>query len=107
MGVRRISVGSSLARSAWTGFLRAAKAIAAEGSFEGFDGIVPYAELNEFFRDDCKKRASDGPRPAGRSFRWHGVLLDISVDARIAVRTGGAWSDVMEGLGVFHAVLLA
>jgi 2-methylisocitrate lyase-like PEP mutase family enzyme len=56
MGVRRISVGSSLARAAWTGFLRAAKAIAAEGSFEGFDGIVPYAELNEFFRDDYKKR---------------------------------------------------
>ena len=58
MGVRRISVGSSLARAAWTGFIRAAKAIAAEGSFEGFDGIVPFAELNDFFRDDFKKRCS-------------------------------------------------
>jgi 2-methylisocitrate lyase-like PEP mutase family enzyme len=54
MGVRRISVGSSLARAAWTGIIRAAKMIAAEGSFEGFDGIVPFAELNDFFRDDRK-----------------------------------------------------
>ena len=51
LGARRISVGSSLARAAWTGFIRAAKAIAAEGSFEGFDGLVPYAELNELFRN--------------------------------------------------------
>ena len=58
MGVRRISVGSSLARAAWTGFIRAAKTIAVEGSFEGFDGIVPFAELNDFFRDDFKKRCS-------------------------------------------------
>lgn len=50
LGVRRISVGSSLARAAWTGFLRAARAIAAEGSFAGFDDTVPYAELNDFFR---------------------------------------------------------
>ena len=52
MGARRISVGSSLARAAWTGFIRAAKAIADEGSFAGFDGSVPYAELNGFFRDE-------------------------------------------------------
>jgi 2-methylisocitrate lyase-like PEP mutase family enzyme len=51
MGVRRISVGSSLARAAWTGFIRAAKAIANEGSFVGFEGSVPYAELNSFFRE--------------------------------------------------------
>jgi 2-methylisocitrate lyase-like PEP mutase family enzyme len=55
MGVRRISVGSSLARAAWTGFIRAVKTTAAEGSFEGFDGIVPFAELNDCFRDDFKK----------------------------------------------------
>lgn len=52
LGVRRISVGSSLARAAWTGFIVAAKRIAEEGSFTGFDGLVSYAELNEFFRDD-------------------------------------------------------
>lgn len=56
LGVRRISVGSSLARAAWTGFLRAARAIAAEGSFAGFDDTVPYAELNGFFRDDLARR---------------------------------------------------
>ncbi len=56
LGVRRISVGSSLARSAWTGFIRAAKLIAEDGSFAGFDGAVPFAELNTFFRDDLKHR---------------------------------------------------
>ncbi len=50
MGVRRISVGSSLARAAWTGFIRAAQLIAEQGSFAGFDGNVPFAELNDFFR---------------------------------------------------------
>jgi 2-methylisocitrate lyase-like PEP mutase family enzyme len=56
MGVRRISVGSSLARAAWTGFLSAAKKIAEDGSFAGFDGLTPYAELNAFFHDDSKER---------------------------------------------------
>jgi 2-methylisocitrate lyase-like PEP mutase family enzyme len=55
MGVRRISVGSSLARAAWGGFISAAKAIAEEGSFAGFDGCPPFAELNGFFREDFKK----------------------------------------------------
>ena len=49
MGVRRISVGSSMARAAWGGFIRAAKAIAEEGSFAGFDNAAPFAELNGFF----------------------------------------------------------
>ena len=51
LGVRRVSVGSSLARSAWTGFIRAAKAIAEEGSFAGFEGNVPFSELDSFFHD--------------------------------------------------------
>jgi 2-methylisocitrate lyase-like PEP mutase family enzyme len=54
LGVRRVSVGSSLARAAWTGFIRAAKLIAEEGSFAGLDGAVPYSELNEFFRGVAK-----------------------------------------------------
>jgi 2-methylisocitrate lyase-like PEP mutase family enzyme len=49
MGVRRVSVGSSLARVAWTGFIRAAKLIREDGSFAGFEGAVPYAELNGYF----------------------------------------------------------
>ncbi len=51
LGVRRISVGSSLSRAAWTAFIHAAEAIAKEGSFSGFDDLVPYAEINSFFRD--------------------------------------------------------
>jgi 2-methylisocitrate lyase-like PEP mutase family enzyme len=58
IGVRRISVGSSLARAAWSGFIRAAKLIAEEGSFAGFDGSVSFAELNGFFREDLKGRSS-------------------------------------------------
>jgi len=50
MGVRRISVGSSLARSAWTRFASAAKEIAERGSFGGFNGLTPFAELNAFFK---------------------------------------------------------
>jgi 2-methylisocitrate lyase-like PEP mutase family enzyme len=50
MGVRRVSLGSALARAAWGGFIRAAKAIAEEGSFSGLDDAASFAELNEFFR---------------------------------------------------------
>jgi 2-methylisocitrate lyase-like PEP mutase family enzyme len=57
MGVRRISVGSSLARAAWGAFIRAARAMAAEGSFAGFDGSAPFAELDGFFRTDFDRRA--------------------------------------------------
>ncbi|MFL6463009.1 MAG: oxaloacetate decarboxylase [Bryobacteraceae bacterium] len=56
MGVRRISVGSSLARAAWSGFIRAAKEIAEQGSFAGFNGNVAFAELNGFFQEDSKKQ---------------------------------------------------
>jgi 2-methylisocitrate lyase-like PEP mutase family enzyme len=54
LGVRRISVGSSLARAAWDGFIRAAKEIADEGSFTRFGGIVSFSELNELFRTGSK-----------------------------------------------------
>ncbi|HTM48191.1 MAG TPA: isocitrate lyase/phosphoenolpyruvate mutase family protein [Bryobacteraceae bacterium] len=60
MGVRRISVGSALARAAWTGFIRAARAIAEEGSFEGLGGAISFAELNGFFRKDLEDRRA-GP----------------------------------------------
>jgi len=58
LGVRRISVGSSLARVAWSGFIPAARAMAEEGSFAGFEESVSFAELNGFFREDWKKRKS-------------------------------------------------
>jgi 2-methylisocitrate lyase-like PEP mutase family enzyme len=58
MGVRRISTGGTLARTAWTGFIRAAREIAEQGTFKSFDGTIANAELNAFFRDDRKARAS-------------------------------------------------
>lgn len=39
LGVRRISVGGTLARTAWGGFLAAAREIAATGTFSGFEGL--------------------------------------------------------------------
>lgn len=39
LGVRRISVGGTLARTAWSGFLQAAEEIAGEGTFSRFQGL--------------------------------------------------------------------
>ena len=39
LGVRRISVGGTLARTAWAGFLEAAQEIANEGTFTRFDAL--------------------------------------------------------------------
>lgn len=39
LGVRRISVGGTLARTAWGGFLAAAEEIATAGTFTSFDGL--------------------------------------------------------------------
>lgn len=63
LGVRRVSVGSSLSRAAWTAFMHAAETIAKEGSFTGFDGLIPFAEINGFFRDDAKQRPAISPAP--------------------------------------------
>jgi 2-methylisocitrate lyase-like PEP mutase family enzyme len=50
LGVRRVSVGSALARVAWGAFIRAAHDIAATGSFDAFADAVPFAEINDVFR---------------------------------------------------------
>ncbi len=39
LGVRRISVGGTLARTAWAGFLQAAEGIVTEGSFSRFEAL--------------------------------------------------------------------
>jgi len=49
IGVRRISVGGALARSAWTGFLEAATEIAERGTFAKLTQSVPGSELNARF----------------------------------------------------------
>jgi len=49
LGVRRISVGGALARTAWGGFMRAAKLLAEQGSFAGLKDAAPGADLNALF----------------------------------------------------------
>jgi 2-methylisocitrate lyase-like PEP mutase family enzyme len=56
IGVRRISVGSALSRTAWTGFINAARRIGENSDFSGLDDSVPYAEINNFFRKDLAQR---------------------------------------------------
>jgi 2-methylisocitrate lyase-like PEP mutase family enzyme len=50
LGVRRISVGSVLARAAWTRFMEVAKDVASEGRFASLDGLASFADLNAFFK---------------------------------------------------------
>lgn len=50
LGVRRVSVGGALARSAWAGFMQAAQMIANEGRFGTFAHAASGAELNALFR---------------------------------------------------------
>jgi 2-methylisocitrate lyase-like PEP mutase family enzyme len=52
MGVRRISVGGSLARVAMHAFIKTAAEIAKDGKFDGFGGLISNAELNKFFSED-------------------------------------------------------
>jgi 2-methylisocitrate lyase-like PEP mutase family enzyme len=58
MGVRRISVGGSLARVAMHAFIRTATEIANDGKFDGFAGLITNPELNKFFAEDRKKLSS-------------------------------------------------
>ena len=58
LGVRRISVGGTLARVAMHAFIKSATEIAKEGKFDSFAGTMPNAELNTFFSDDRAKRST-------------------------------------------------
>jgi methylisocitrate lyase len=49
LGVRRISVGGSLARSAWAGFMKAAREMAEQGTFTELGSGYPGGELNKMF----------------------------------------------------------
>jgi len=42
-------VGGALARTAWTGFLEAAREIAGQGSFGALGRAVTFAEINRAF----------------------------------------------------------
>ena len=50
LGVRRISVGGSLARAAWGGFMKAAREIADKGTFSELANGYSGAELNKMFK---------------------------------------------------------
>ena len=50
-GVRRVSVGGALARTAWTGFLQAAREIAEHGTFTSLSSATAGATINQFFRE--------------------------------------------------------
>jgi len=50
-GVRRISVGGALARTAWTGFLQAAREIAMHGTFAALAKATPGVEVNALFTE--------------------------------------------------------
>jgi len=49
LGVRRISVGSALARVAWAAFMRGARQLADTGSFDGLADAAPFADLEALF----------------------------------------------------------
>ena len=54
LGVRRISVGSALARVAWGAFIRAARSIAETNTFDALAEAASFGELNDFFSDPAR-----------------------------------------------------
>ena len=55
IGVKRVSLGSSLARAAYSAFLRAAQEIRETGTFSFAEQTTPYGDFNAMFR----RRAQD------------------------------------------------
>jgi 2-methylisocitrate lyase-like PEP mutase family enzyme len=56
LGVRRISVGGTMARVAMHAFIQSARQIVQDGKFDSFAGVMTNAELNKFFHDDLQRR---------------------------------------------------
>ena len=50
LGVKRVSLGSSLARAAYGAFLQAAREVKQEGTFDFARNAVPYVEINAMFK---------------------------------------------------------
>jgi len=50
LGVKRVSVGSALARAAYGAFLRAAREIRDRGTFTFAEQAVPFADINAMFK---------------------------------------------------------
>src|SRR3984893_17913098 len=49
IGARRVSVGGAFARAAWGGFIRSAKELLEQGTFDALKHAASYAELQELF----------------------------------------------------------
>jgi 2-methylisocitrate lyase-like PEP mutase family enzyme len=78
LGVRRISVGGALAKSAWGGFMRAARSIAEDGRFD-FGRQASGKELNSFFKLSAETPSTAKARIVGRvEYRLgEGPLVEI------------------------------
>ena len=50
LGVKRVSLGSSLARAAYGAFINAASEIKNTGKFDFANGIIPYGDLNKLLK---------------------------------------------------------
>lgn len=50
LGVKRVSLGSSLARAAYSGFLRAAEEIKTKGTFNFTQGTTSYSDINQLLK---------------------------------------------------------
>jgi len=70
LGVRRVIVGSSLARVAYTGLLKAAGEMSSAGTFEFTEGLMPFTELNNCFVC-CMRVTRSSMRPNFRLCRYH------------------------------------
>jgi 2-methylisocitrate lyase-like PEP mutase family enzyme len=55
LGGRRISIGSALAKAAWSGFMNAATLLAEQGSFVGLPKNFPGSKLDSFFAHENKE----------------------------------------------------
>jgi 2-methylisocitrate lyase-like PEP mutase family enzyme len=53
-GVKRISLGSSMARAAWSGFIAAALEVRDEGTFGFAENAVSFAEINSWMKGEEK-----------------------------------------------------
>ena len=97
MGVRRISVGGTLARVAMHAFIKSAKEIADTGTFDRFAGVISNAELNAVFQRRTGKtnnamtlRAASQDRAAGRETgRYHAGATSRPGDATRPLRPPG------------------
>ncbi len=50
IGVRRVSLGSSLSRAAFGGFINAISEIKEQGTFEFAESAVPFSQMNSYFK---------------------------------------------------------